>query len=219
MSLLMIEYNYLSGSGYKGMAIHAKLNKFDPYNTDNPIILDSLEALKMSQYDSNLYYLMINRELSKYISGDSELPVSYMMVLHKINIGWIDLIHQMIFIENAYNTFYGEYSNVVENILIADSPDVKDALIYRNFWDGISIFHLAGRIWLYDKYRESILNNLNINLDEDLNYILNCYAKLETCFGDDRNYCIRYMTDFTGLTLTAYLQEFVHELIQTRSSQ
>ena len=213
----MVDYNYMFDVGYKCMAIHEKMHKFDPQNTDNPIIIDSLDSLKMSRYESNLYYLMMNRELGKYMSGDSDIPISYMMILHKINILWVDLIHQMLFIENSYNTFYGEFVDVIEHIILSDSPDVKDALIYRNFGDGISIFHIASRLWLYEKYRESIINNLNINLTEELTYILKCYASLETCFGENRTYCIRYMLDFNGMTLTAYLQEFVHELLQTRS--
>lgn len=56
-------------------------------------------------------------------------------------------------------------------------------------------------------------NTNNISLDKDLNYILNCYSRLEDCLGSDRKYCILYMTDFTGYTLKDYLQDFSNQLV------
>ena len=117
-------------------------------------------------------------------------------------------------IDDAINTFYSEYYEVIENIILYDTPDVKESLIYRITNKGLSIFHIAGKLWLINKYKENLSNNTNnISLDKDLNYILNCYSRLEDCLGSDRKYCILYMTDFTGYTLKDYLQDFSNQLV------
>jgi hypothetical protein len=134
------------------------------------------------------------------------------MVWHEFNMAWVDIIHQMIFIEEAYDTFHGEYKNLVEEIVLHDTLDDKETLVYRNARTGESPFHVAGKMWLYEKWSESVRNSGGKNIDKDLKFILSCYENLEKRFGSDRRFCILYMMDFTGKTLVDYLTEFLDEL-------
>lgn len=208
-------YSYDGDIGYRYLAIHKRAIEFDPMNTDNPIILDYIDSFKMHRNNSSLFSDVIEAEYKKFDITLHELPISFLSVLHTINISWIDLIHQMIFTDSAYETFHAEYGAIIDRVIINDTPDVKDSMIYRTFGSGTSIFHLAGKLWILNKYKEFYTNNKNnMDLDQELKYIFNSYRRLEDCFGSDRQYCILYMSDFSGITLKEYLEKFTVELVE-----
>jgi hypothetical protein len=210
-------YKYDDEIGYKYISIHRKVIEFDPMNTDNPIILDYIDSFKMHRNNSSLLIDLIEAEYRRYEVNSQDLPISLLTILHSMNIAWVDLIHQMIFTDCAYDTFHAEYGYILNNIIINDTPDVKDSMIYRTFGSGTSIFHLAGKLWILNKYKEFYTNNKNnMDLDQELKYIFNSYRRLEDCFGSDRQYCILYMSDFSGITLKEYLEKFTVDLLENR---
>lgn len=203
----MHEYLY-NDNGYKHSSIHRKAVVYDPLNTDNPIILDYLHIAKSKKDTRPVYYKIIDLQLDKYKSQSTiDIPISFDMLWHEMNMNWVYLIQQMIFTDNAYETFYAEYKDVLDNVILHDTLDNKETLIYRYHNSGESMFHIAAKLWLFSHYVDN-KNKVNFNLDKDMKYILECYARLETCFGHNRKYCISYMTDFSGMTLIDYLQEF-----------
>lgn len=207
-------YDYSDDTGYVYLSIHRQIIKFNPLITDNPLVIDYINSYKPDRQNSTLLYELINDEIDSKNASYNNVPISFYVMFNSIIIDWIDIIHQMVFIDDAINTFYSEYYEVIENIILYDTPDVKESLIYRITNKGLSIFHIAGKLWLINKYKENLSNNTNnISLDKDLNYILNCYSRLEDCLGSDRKYCILYMTDFTGYTLKDYLQDFSNQLV------
>lgn len=214
MSGLMDNIPYIYNDiAYKYMAIHRQVSLFDPLNTDNPIIIDYYQTFdKLNKVNSVIYQIMDNN-LNLY-DTTNQLPASYKLIIHKISISWSTIIQQMLFIDGAFETFYAEYKEIIDKIILTDTQDDKDSLIYRHLYTGISIFHVAAQLWLYKKQYDSIIYNLNIDMTKELSYIYNCYGKLEKCIGDDRTYCILYMTDFSGITLTNFLEKFVSELTQ-----
>jgi hypothetical protein len=187
--------------------------EYDPRNTDNLVILDYFNTMRRNKDDVAVYYNLIENEYKESQTGVPSIhPISFQMVWHEINMAWVDIIHQMIFIEEAYDTFHGEYKNLVEEIVLHDTLDDKETLVYRNARTGESPFHVAGKMWLYEKWSESVRNSGGKNIDKDLKFILSCYENLEKRFGSDRRFCILYMMDFTGKTLVDYLTEFLDEL-------
>lgn len=208
-------YDYSSNVGYRYTSLHRQVVKFDPLNTDNPLILDYINSFKMDRENSTLLYDIINSEINLKNDTFANLPISYFMLFNRIVIDWIDIIHQMLFIDDASSTFFGEYGEIIENIILCDTPDVKDSTVYRSFGNGMSVFHIAGKIWLINKYKDFIANSINnVVLDKELKYIFNCYSRLEDCLGSDRKYCILYMSDFSGVTLKEYLEEFAVHLVK-----
>lgn len=208
-------YDYSSNEGYRFTSLHRQVVKFDPLNTDNPLILDYINSFKMDRENSSLLYDIINSEINNKNDTYTNLPISFFMLFNRIVIDWIDIIHQMLFIDDASSTFFGEYGHIIENIILCDTPDVKESTVYRSFGNGMSIFHIAGKTWLINKYKDFIANSINnVVLDKELKYIFNCYSRLEDCLGSDRKYCILYMSDFSGVTLKEYLEEFAVQLVK-----
>ena len=209
-------YNY-TDDGYRFISLHRKVLEYDPRNTDNLVILDYFNTMSRSKDDVAIYYTLIENEYNESQVGiPSIYPISFQMIWHEINMAWVDIIHQMIFIEEAYDTFYGEYKNLVEEIILHDTLDDKETLVYRNARTGESPFHIAGKMWLYEKWSESVRNSGSKNIDKDLKFITSCYENLEKRFGSERRCCILYMMDFTGKTLLDYLSEFLDELQDNR---
>jgi len=200
-------------SGYKFLSIHRKVLEYDPRNTDNLIILDYFNTMRINKDNTGVYYNLIESEINRYRSGIiPDVPISFQMVWHEINMAWIDIIHQMIFIDQVYDTFHGEYKNLVEDIMLYDTLDEKETLVYRYHKTGETPFHLAAKMWLYEKWIESKRNNGGKNIDKELNFILSCYESLEKRFGPKRKFCILYLMDFSGKTLVDYLSDFLDEL-------
>lgn len=211
-----MSYSY-TDDGYRFLSLHRKVLEYDPRNTDNLVILDYFNTMSRSKDDLAIYYNLIENEYNQNQVGiPSIYPISFQMIWHEINMAWVDIIHQMIFIEEAYDTFYGEYKNLVEEIILHDTLDDKETLVYRNVRTGESPFHIAGKMWLYDKWMESVRNSGGKNIDKDLKFIASCYENLENRFGSERRCCILYMMDFTGKTLMDYLSEFLDELQDNR---
>ena len=207
-----VSYYYSGEYGYQFMALHKKSIVYDPRNSNNPIIQDYFDTYDRNNNTFPIYSAVIQSEFDKL--KDIELPIvpiSFKMIIQEINMSWVAIIHQMVFIENAYNTFYSEYKDVIENILLYDSPDMKESLIYRYYGSGLSIFHVAAKIWIFNKsYRE--LNNGLItkeSMSKAMEEVLKCYGELE----DRTNniHSIVYMTDFRGVTLYDYLVGFIEK--------
>lgn len=200
-------------SGYRFLALHRKVLEYDPRNTDNLIIQDYFNTMRRSRDDIAVYYKLIETEYKQYEIGIvPSSPISFQMVWHEINMAWVDIIHQMIFIDEVYDTFHGEYKNLVEEIILHDTLDDKETLVYRYSKTGESPFHIAGKMWLYEKWSESKRNGGGKNIDKDLKFILNCYEKLEMRFSPRQKFCILYLMDFSGKTLVDYLTDFLDEL-------
>jgi len=207
-----LSYCYSSEYGYQFMALHKKSIVYDPRNSDNPIIQDYFDTYDRDNNTFPVYNAVLQREFDKL--KDSEVPVfpiSFKMIMQEINMSWVAIIHQMLFIENAYNTFYFEYKDVIENILLYGSPDMKESLIYRYYGSGVSIFHIAAKIWIFNKsYRES--NNGLITKEsmiKAMKDVLKCYGELEDRINNIHS--IVYMTDFSGVTLCDYLVDFIEK--------
>jgi len=210
-------YIYLDG-GYEHTAIHRKLIAYDPRNTNNPIIQEYFNESNKNKDNSTIYYKLIERELDKYKNPSfPSSPISFQMVFHEINMAWVDLVHQMLFVEQAFETFYAEYKNVIEKILLYDTIDMKESLVYRYFFTGESIFHIGAKTWLFEKYMQKgdLLPSIRIyDLEKEMKFILNCYQKLENIMNS--KFSIVYMTDFYDITLMEYLQVFLNNLKENK---
>ena len=204
-------YNYNDGA-YKHLSLHRRVTSYDPRNTDNLIVLDYFNTQRRNKNTTTIYYKLLDIEYSRYKKSEPpELPISFMMVWHEISIAWIEIIHQMLFIDQAISTFYAEYYDVIDKIITHDSADVKESAVYRQYPLGESVFHMAAKMWLVEKFKESKTND-SINLDSELKYIFSCYRMLEECFGPARRHCIMYMMDFFEKPLIDYLNEFMDEV-------
>jgi len=209
---LCMSYLY-NDSGYRFLSLHRKVLEYDPRNTDNLIILDYFNTMRRNRDDVSVYYKLIESEINQYQTGTiPDSPISFQMVWHEINMAWVDIIHQMIFIDQVYDTFHGEYKNVVEDIILHDTLDEKETLVYRYCKTGESPFHIAGKMWLYGKWIEVKRNGRGETIDKDLRFILSCYENFEKRFGSNRKFCILYLMDFSGKTLVDYLTDFLDEL-------
>lgn len=200
-------------SGYKFLSLHRKVIEYDPRNTDNLLILDYFNTMRKTRDDVALYYSLIETEYKQYKKGNIHItPISFQMIWHEINMAWIDIIHQMLFIDNAYHSFYGEYKYLIEEIILHDTLDDKETLVYRNPSTGESPFHIAGKMWLYEKWIEAKNEGGGKTIDNDLKFILNRYQNLEKCFGPKGRLSILYLMDFNGDTLVDYLSNFMDSL-------
>lgn len=199
--------------GYKYVSLHRRILEYDPRNTNNPIILDYFNTIDANRDNSTTYYKMLEMERLRNQNSNSPLPISFLSIWHQLNMSWVDIIHQMIFIDNSYATFAGEYRNVVENVILYDNITEKEALVYRYYKSGETMFHVASKLWLHRKYTESKNGVININIDKELKYLLECYEELEWYFGEDRKFCILYLMDFKNNTLVDTLTEFVDRLV------
>lgn len=198
--------------GYKHASMHRRILEYDPRSTDNPIILEYFNAIDANRDNSSTRYHILNSERIRNQTTNSPMPMSFLSVWHDMSISWVDIIHQMIFIDNSYATFVGEYRDVVENIILYDNLTDKEVLVYRNYNNGETIFHVSAKLWLYRKYVASKTGTININIDKELKYILECYEELEWYFGEERKFCILYLMDFKNNTLVDCLTEFVDNL-------
>lgn len=201
--------NDIVSYGYKLMALHERMYVFDPFNTNNPLIRDYIYEINNIIREGNVFTRLIEDEYKNIY----RLPISYFSLSQYITLSWIYLIDKMLFCDNSYNTFYGEYADVIELIILSDTYDNKDSIIYRNFDSGLSVFHLASKMYMYNKYKKLLNGELNINLNDEKTYILECYRQLELCLGDDREYCIRYIEDFNGTKLIDYLTNYTNSLV------
>lgn len=207
-------YNYHE-IGYQHVALHRCVTEFDPRRTNNPLILDYFREIDKAKFaDSSVFYTILNSERKISYQGNRILPISFTSVLYTVSKSWVDIINKMVFEENAYASFVGEYKDLVENIILYDNPTEKENLVYRYENTGETVFHSAGKIWLYKKYRESITRSIKVNLDKELKYILQCYEDLEWYFGDERKYCLLYLMNKNNDILIDTLTEFMSSLVK-----
>lgn len=206
------EYLY-NDIGYTYVSMHRRVLEYDPRNTNNPIILDYFNTIDIERDNSTIYYSLLEAERLRAHNSNITLPISFLSIWHQFSMSWVDIIHQMIFIDNSYATFVGEYKNVIENVILYDNITDKEALVYRYHKTGDTMFHIASKLWLYRKYMESKSGSININIDKELKYILECYEELEWYFGEDRKYCILYLMDFKNNTIVDTLTEFGTKLV------
>lgn len=198
------------------LSIHKKVLKFDPRISTNPIVQDYLN-------DANEHKTRVDRlknitcnDANPYITLLSPIiPASFRMIMQENIMVWVNLINKMVFDDCLFNTFYSEYSEVLEAVSDCDINS-RDSVIYREYKTGYSIFHTAAKIRIVDRLSMDISKPVNqkINgLDSELTYILNCYGELGKVFRDGNEMTINYMEDFTGVYLTDYISGFVDDLV------
>lgn len=212
-------YNYIE-SGYVYTSIHRRIVAYDPRNSSNEIIKDAFNTIvNKKNHRDTLFYLMY-LELLKYNNPIlPEIPVSYQMVLHEINMAWSDLVNQMIFKDQLFDTFYAEYYSLLNNILIHDTPFSKETLVYRYYLNGDSLFHLAAKVRLIQIKKDfEDSKELPNEINKELSHILICYIKLGRCFGPGMGDCILSIKDFSGKKLKQYLIDFCIELYNGEES-
>lgn len=206
-------YIYSNGE-YDNVSLHRRVISFDPRNTDNILVLDYLNARQQRKDHGMLFNLLMRNELGRHKNAVCPtLPISFKMIYHQMNIAWVDLIHQMVFIDGAYNTFYAEYKEIIDNILAYDTIDAKESLVYRYYNSGESIFHIAAKTWIvdsFDRKRHILVTERIKSLSADLKYVLECYHNLERVM--NKQFALTYMTDFSDITLVDYLTYFIKEL-------
>lgn len=212
-----IPYSYSDDTGYQFMALHRKSIDYDPRNSDNPIIQDYFNTYDRNNNTLPIYHEIMTCEFNNLKNSRlPEIPISFKMVIHEINMAWISIIHQMLFTEKAYGTFYYEYRDVIEHILLCDSPNSKESLIYRFYGTGVSVFHIAAKVWIFKKCYDKLNSGLPIDelIEKELENVLNCYKEIENRI--NRNNCILGMNDFTGVILYDYILNFVEEVENNR---
>lgn len=197
-------------------AIHRKSLVYDPRNTDNIIILDYFNDIETKRKLNNyvIYQKLIENDLDAHREYPSAtIPISFQMIYHTINMAWINIMYQMLFIDGAYSTFYGEYKGIIDNILFYDTIDVKESLVYRYFYTGESIFHIAGKVWLLEKFAETeniLVNDRLTMLNKSFKHMMECYVNLEIVM--NRPMSIIHMHDFEGVSLFVYLSSFLEDI-------
>jgi c-di-AMP phosphodiesterase-like protein len=196
-------------------ALHRKLKVFDPSTSDNPMVTQAIYESSISRDTGSTIHKLMNHELERYESMTfSTLPMSYILIHHRLHNAWIDLIHQMIFRDNMYGVFVGEFKDVITNIILSDSPDNLESAVYR-YKDGESIFHMAARVWVLSELHE--MRGLTMGTEQKkekihdiLTYILLCYQKIGECMEDvGDEFCITDIEDFNGIPLDYSLNEFI----------
>lgn len=206
-------YNYIE-PGYVYSSIHRRIVAYDPRNTSNEIIKDAFNTITDKKNSKNTLFYLMYLELQKYNNPAlPEIPISFQMVLHEINMAWADLINQMVFKDELFDTFYAEYCSVLNNILINDTPFSKETLVYRYHLTGDSIFHLAAKVNLMQIHKNfENSDDLGKEINKELSHIFLCYIKLGKCFGPGMGDSILSIKDFSGKKLKQYLIDFSMEL-------
>jgi hypothetical protein len=194
---------------YNFVAVHRKVTEYDPRNTDNPIILEYLDIIKNIDNSDTYYYMLNELRLSH---NQLSLPISFTSVLYKLNILWVDLIHQMIFKDRSTGLFMGEYVDIIESIIANNSITEKYSLIYR-FHNGDCMLQMSAQLWLLRKYREYLKNNKPKALYAELQYITMCYEDMEWFLGENRKGDIINITDYNGVSLINNLRAFTYNLV------
>jgi hypothetical protein len=204
--------------GYYYLGHHRKLIEFDPRNTDNEIILDCFNTISNKTKNKLSLYQLMFIELKNQSAGIlSEFPSSFSLIFHEISIAWNDIIHQMLFKDMLFDTFYGEYCELLNKIIKCNSPFDKEIVVYR-YKNGETIFHLAAKLWLMTtaiRYRDEFKVRDIIN--KELTHIISCYTKLGRCFGKGMNDCIITAKDFSGKDLRQFLIDFSLELTSSEN--
>lgn len=206
-------YNYAE-NGYYYLGLHRKLLEFDPKNTTNEVVLDCFNSIYDKEKNKIALYQLMNLHLgNQYTYTLSEFPMGFFIIFHEIYMSWNNIIHQIIFKEMLFDTFYGEYCDVLNKIISIESTNIKEIVVYRGK-SGDSVFHLAAKLWLlntYDKHKDEI--KISDIINKELAHILGCYVKLGRCFGNGMSDCILSMRDFSGKDLRQFLIDFSLELV------
>lgn len=206
-------YNYIE-AGYIYSSIHRKIVAYDPRNTSNEIIKDAFNTITNKKVNNDKLFYLMYFELLKYDNPIlPEIPISFQMVLHEINFAWSELVDQMIFKDQLFDTFYAEYYTVLNNIILNDTPFSKETLVFRYHHGGDCFFHLAAKINLM-KVKKEFEHSVELNeqINKELSHILICYIKLGRCFGPGMGDSILSIKDFSGKKLKLYLIDFCTEL-------
>ncbi len=197
------------------IAIHAKLHKFDPRSTTNPLMLDYI-----NDCGRNLNRI-IDIASSDISSVGSELipaiPIGFRSILNDNTLLWCGLIERIVFEEKLFNLFYSEYSEILDKIVNANVND-GDSIIYRDYVSGCSIFHTAAKFRILSRVRKDSGKSIGrkiSGIDEELTYIIKCYKDLGKVFRAGNELTIAYIEDFSGVYLTDYITNYVDELINS----
>lgn len=211
-------YIYLDG-GYEFLSLHRKVKAFDPRNTDNLIILDYFHTIRKNRDISSIYHKLIENDMENYRSSSfPSIPISFQMVYHEINMAWVDIIHQMVFIDNAYETFCAQYGKVIMDIISHGDIKDKESLVYRYYGNGETIFHVAGKIWLINKYFKNMddLGYSGNMIYDELKQVLTCYEELGKRLPLKGSLSILFTSDYNGNTVERYLRKFADEIKENK---
>lgn len=194
------------------IAIHGKLMKFDPRNTQNPMVKDYVDGVGRNL--DRLTDLLVN-EFN--IQATQIIPISYRSIVHDNTMLWCGLINNMVFEDKLFNLFYSEYSEMLDRV-VNSSIDSRDSVIYRDFKTGNSIFHTAAKLRILGRVFRDIEKSIGqkiTGLDEELTYILKCYRDLGRVFTNGNELTITYLEDFSGTYLTDYITTYVDDVVNS----
>lgn len=213
-------YIYQDG-GYEFLSLHRKVKAFNPKNTDNLIILDYFNTIKKNRDTSSVYHKLVSMELDKYRNPVlPSIPVSFQMIYHEINMAWIDIIHQMLFIDQAFETFAAQYGDIVKNIIKHRTLEDKESLVYRYYGNGETMFHVAGKLWMFNNFIDEEFDfqwgAASSAVYKDMKHVLHCYGELGKILFPEDKHEIAYAKDFNDVNIIDYLSEFAEELRENR---
>lgn len=211
-----MDYIY-NDNGYVYSSLHRRVVEFDPRNTDNVIIQDIIHTTDCRDVAvrKKIQSQMIAYDMSIYNSNmPSVVPIAFQLLYNQVNYAWVSIIHQMIFIDEMYMSFYGEYRDTLHKVLGA-TINSKDSLVYRYYGSGESIFHVAGKLWLLKVLELNINDAMPMKiarLEYELEYIVECYSKLGELFDLGNSECISDIKDYSGQSLYDYLNRILEDL-------
>lgn len=198
------------------LSIHKKALQFDPRITTNPIIQDYLNDPEEQRKRVDRLKSITCNDANPYVTLLSPIiPASFRMIMQENIMVWVNLINKMIFDDCMFNTFYSEYNEILESVTDCD-VNSRNAVIYREYKTGYSIFHTAAKIRIVDRLTLDVSKTVNQKikgLDSELTYILNCYGELGKAFREGNEMTINYMEDFSGIYLADYITGFVDDLV------
>jgi len=196
----MTNYKYLIDQAYQFLSVHRKVTNFDPRFTDNMMIIDNYNDITRKRDDRALLYSVIEHE---YTLDNEIIPRNYMMIIHEINMAWVNIIIEMLFEQKSIHTFCGEYGETIAHILTHMSMDDKHTLIYRNLATGDTPFHLAAKTWLYMKRTTDVPSLV-------LDQIFDIYKEVgEIIFDKSEANCILEIKNFYNISLKDDLINFL----------
>lgn len=208
-------YNYCDDA-YLHMALHRRITHYDPRNTTHEMVLEAFRNAEKANNHRETIPRLLFVELQKEESPKlASLPIGLQMVFHEINLAWIDVITQMLFVDGMTETFYSEYCHILNNIVCFDTPYAKETMVYRYHNNGETIFHLAGKMWLIytiKKMKDQSQLKIAKEISRQTTTILSSYGTLGKCFGQGMGDCILSLRDFTGKPLKEFLMDYSEEI-------
>lgn len=214
-------YNYVDMS-YLHSSLHRRITHYDPRNTTNEWVLQAFRIAEQEGNYKSIYRRLVHSEIQRMENPMlTSLPIGLQMVFHEINLAWVDIVGQMLFVDGLVETFYSEYCNILNNVVYFDTPYAKETMVYRHHTSGESLFHLAGKMWLIlamKKHSGQSPANIEKEIGRQLGTVFSSYASLGKCFGKGMGGCILSLRDFTGKPLKEFLTDYSTEICNSNES-